>query len=486
VNRAHASTATLSEADRAQALERYQQLRPALEDGVPLAQVAQEHQIPLRTAQRWVAQYRTYGLSGLMRAARADRGQHRRIAPELQRLIEGLALQRPPPSVATIHRQIVPIARAHSWPIPSYTSVYGIIQQLDPALTTLAHHGPKVYRETFDLIHRREAEKPNEIWQADHTPLDVWLIGADGTPIRPWLTIIEDDYSRTIAGYYLLTQAPSVLHTALALRQAIWRKSEPHWHVCGIPQIFYTDHGSDFTSRHLEQVAADLKIELIFSTVDMPRGRGKIERLFETINQRFLCEVPGYTPPGVPPATPQLTLDVFESRLRTFLLERYQQRPHGETGLAPQARWEAGGFLPHLPESLEQLDLLLLTIARTRRVQQDGIRFQGLRYLDLNLAAYVGEDVTIRYDPRDIAEIRVYHGDTFICHAVCQELAGQTISLKEIIATRNRRRRQLREQLADRRAVVDLLLEAHAVEESPPPAPSEESLQPRLKRYINE
>jgi putative transposase len=107
---------------------------------------------------------------------------------------------------------------------------------------------------------------------------------------------------------------------------------------------------------------------------------------------------------------------------------------------------------------------LLLTVARTRRVQQDGIRFQGLRYLNLNLAADIGEEVIIRYDPRDMAEIRVYHSDTFICHAVCQELAGQTISLKEIIATRNWRRRQLREQLADRRAVVDLLLEAHAIE----------------------
>jgi putative transposase len=54
---------------------------------------------------------------------------------------------------------------------------------------------------------------------------------------------------------------------------------------------------------------------------------------------------------------------------------------------------------------------LLLNVARSRRVQQDGIRFQGLRYL--NLAAYVGEDVTIRYDPRDAANcrgLRVYHG----------------------------------------------------------------------------
>ena len=67
--------------------------------------------------------------------------------------------------------------------------------------------------------------------------------------------------------------------------------------------------------------------------------------------------------------------------------------------MAPQARWSANGFLPQLPVSLEQLDLLLLTVAKPRRVQQDGVRFQALRYIDPTLAAYVGEDVTIRYDP---------------------------------------------------------------------------------------
>ena len=59
--------------------------------------------------------------------------------------------------------------------------------------------------------------------------------------------------------------APSAIQTALALRQAIWRKGRPGWQVCGIPGILYSDHGSDFTSRHLEQVAADLKIRLINS-----------------------------------------------------------------------------------------------------------------------------------------------------------------------------------------------------------------------------
>ena len=53
----------------------------------------------------------------------------------------------------------------------------------------------------------------------------------------------------------------------------------------------------------------------------------------------------------------------------------------------------------------EQLDLPLLTVATPRKVHPDGIHLQGLRYLDPTLAAYVGEAVTIRYDPRGLHAI---------------------------------------------------------------------------------
>jgi hypothetical protein len=128
---------------------------------------------------------------------------------------------------------------------------------------------------TFDLLYRREANQPNDIRQADHTLLDLWVRHDGGPPVRPWLTVIMDDYSRAIAGFGLSVQAPSAIHTALLLRQAIWRKPLPQWSVCGIPLTFYTDHGSDFTSHHLEQVSADLKMELVFSEAGMPRGRGR-------------------------------------------------------------------------------------------------------------------------------------------------------------------------------------------------------------------
>ena len=60
-----------------------------------------------------------------------------------------------------------------------------------------------------------------------------------------------------------------------------------------------------------------------------------------------------------------------------------------------------------MPDSLEQQTLLLIEEVGSRGISRDGIHFQGLRYLPLTLAAYVGEDLTIHYDPRDMAEVRV-------------------------------------------------------------------------------
>ncbi|MDQ3644748.1 MAG: DDE-type integrase/transposase/recombinase, partial [Actinomycetota bacterium] len=232
---------------------------------MPLARIAQEHGVALRTVQRWARQHRQLGLAGLARAARTDRGR-RRLPAELQLLIEGLAPQNPRPSAASIARQVRPIAEAQAWPIPSYSTVYAVLQRLDPALVTLAQEGSKVYRDRFDLLFRREASRPNEIWQADHTPLDIWIVDDRGEPVRPWLTVIIDDYSRVIASFCVGLEPPSALGTALTLRQGIWRKADPRWQVCGIPDVFYTDHGCDFTSNHLEQVAVDLKMQLVFST----------------------------------------------------------------------------------------------------------------------------------------------------------------------------------------------------------------------------
>ncbi len=480
----------LTEAQRAQAHTRFTIIRPALEDGITQAQVARTHNIPDSTVRRWMKRYREKGMAGLAdRSVRSDKGKSRRLPADAITLIEGLALQTPARSIAAIHRQVVTIAEDQGWKPPSYARVRQIIKNLDPALVTLAHEGAAAYREEFDLHNPREATHANAMWQADHTPLDILLVDETGKPAKPWLTVIEDDYSRAIASFRLSFQESTALTTALALRTAIWRKEDPRWSICGIPSVFYTDHGSDFTSKHLEQVAVDLGIELIFSEKGVPRGRGKIERFFRSVNDLLLQDLPGYSPKGHKGAQATLTLAAFEQKFCTWLLSDYHHRVHSETKCTPVERWEGGGFVPRMPDSLERLDLLLLTVAKTRRVQQDGIRFQGQRYIDSNLAAYVKEEVLIRYDPVDMAVIHVFYHDHFLCRAISPELSGQTVSLKEIEKARAERRKQVRAGLSTRAAVVEHFLAIHHEE---PPLPHVQEKQPepvgrpKLKGYINE
>lgn len=97
----------------------------------------------------------------------------------------------------------------------------------------------------------------------DHTLLDIMVLDEKNEQRRPWLSVIIDDYSRAVDGYFISFENPSAVNTSLMLYQAIWRKENSEWPICGIPEKFYTDHGSDFTSKHLEKVAIDLKIEFL-------------------------------------------------------------------------------------------------------------------------------------------------------------------------------------------------------------------------------
>jgi putative transposase len=119
-----------------------------------------------------------------------------------------------------------------------------------------------------------------------------------------------------------------------------------------------------FTSQHL-RAGSLTTIQMVFSRVGQPVA-GRIERFFNTVNQVLLARLPGYAPAGfATQVTPGLDLQGFTQAFAHFVLHEYHQTPHSATGITPQARWSANGFLPQLPVSLDQLDLLLLTVVWT-------------------------------------------------------------------------------------------------------------------------
>ena len=83
----------------------------------------------------------------------------------------------------------------------------------------------------------------------------------------------------------------------------------------------------------------------------------------------LLRTLAGHIPPGNhgrPVTPPVLTLTQLDEAVGEWVTGTYLHRGHPETQQPPAQRWAAGGWLPRMPESLEALDLLLLTVETPR------------------------------------------------------------------------------------------------------------------------
>ena len=158
-------------------MARWQILRPHVEDGVALTRLAADHRVPLRTLQRWLSGYRA---GGLARLAPADRPERRvwKVPPDLLALIEGLALRRPAPTIAAVHRQAAEVAGRQGWPAPSYGTVYAAVRDLDPALATLAYQ-PERYRRRSSWC---TGAKPARRTRSGRPTIPSWICGSSARP----------------------------------------------------------------------------------------------------------------------------------------------------------------------------------------------------------------------------------------------------------------------------------------------------------------
>lgn len=371
------------------ALARFRLLQPHLEQDIPLARIAVERGIAERTLHRWLAAWRTHGILGLERARRSDAGVARRLAPEIEALVRSLATRRPRPTAAAIHRKVQAEATARGLAAPSYSVVAGIVRGVEPARIAAATDAA-AYRDRHELVHRRDADAPNAMWQADHTMLDILVI-EDGKPVRPWLTVVMDDHSRAIAGFFLTSAAPSAANTALALRQAIWRKDNPGWPVCGIPEQLYVDNGSDFISENIEQACIALKIRLIHSRPGRPRGRGKIERFFRMVNDMFLPDIPGHLINGKPLSEPARYPQLYS---RIGFVHEFKPLREAEMRLVA-ARHGAVFGINFDQESLGGIEALAAVIRLTRGNLRlvERLLAQMRRIMDINTATGVTLEV---------------------------------------------------------------------------------------------
>jgi putative transposase len=376
-------------AERAQAvaLFRYQLIREAADPALSTRQrgrlvrelAAREHSgpfgKPVRVSRpnldRWILAWRRGGFDALLPAPR----QVTRTPVEV---LDMAALKRENPDRTAA--QVVRILRTHLGWAPSESTVLRLFTRLE--LT-----GPASARAS--VFGRFEAAHPNDLWTGDalHGPV---VAGR-----KTYLFAFIDDHSRAVMGHRF-GYAEDTVRLAAALRPALASR--------GVPAAAYVDNGSAFVDRWLLRACAVLGIKLTHSTPGRPEGRGKIERLFETVRAQFLVEITGTDQPGR-----HHVADLGElNRLFTAWLETvYHRTPHSETGQPPIWRWQAGGPFP-LPTPAALREAFLWSeqrqVKKTATVSLHGNVYQ----VETDL---VGRRVELVFDPFDLSSIEVrLHG----------------------------------------------------------------------------
>jgi len=133
----------------------------------------------------------------------------------------------------------------------------------------------------------------------------------------------------------------------------------------GLCDVLFLDNGPGFKSEDTHAVVAALGMHLVLGTAGYPEGHGKIERFNQTA---WTSVLRGLCRPEVD-ADPRS----LELRLRHFLFEQYNLRPHEALGAqTPQERWDADPRELRFPDSDAELREKFV-VTETRKVSLDHV-----------------------------------------------------------------------------------------------------------------
>jgi putative transposase len=341
-----------------------------------------------KTLDRWIRARRGGGFDALVPAPR-------RCTPRTDAAVLELALalkkENPARTAAQVRRVLA--AQSGGW-APSERT----LQRL------FAYHelGTRPHGRAPDAFGRFEASKINEIWTADA------LHGPRVAGRLSYLFAIIDDRSRLLVGHQFTHREDAVRF------RGVFRHAVGHH---GIPNILYTDNGAPFVDESLLRTCARLSIKVTHSAPGRPMGRGKIERIFETIRHQFLVEITGT---GGDPARHQVAdLDELNEAFANWVNQEYHPRVHSETGQSPLQRRADGG-----PVTLPQPSVLRAAFVwtATRLVRKTAtVDLEGNTYsVDPFL---VGRKIDLHYDPFDLTAIDVYWAGKRVGPAVPQHIS---------------------------------------------------------------
>ena len=335
------------------------------------------------TIRSWLKKYRKGGFDALQPKTRTDKGKARRLPVEVADVLLAIKEETPELTVPLVIKKARMSGQVPATLQLPQSTVYKL----------LARHGLTQKKSPVQDHRRFSYQYAGDLFMSDvmHGP----AVKDGGRKRKTYLIAFIDDATRVIP-YAAFAHSENTAAFMEVLKQAVLRR--------GIPMRLFEDNGSAFRSQHLSLVCAKLGITLIHARPYHAAAKGKIERWFRTIRLTFL--------PLLSERDMQ-SLEAINRALWTYIETEYHRSPHRILRETPLDCWARSGQRVRYPELGVDLDDLFLFEAK-RKVQKDRtISLNGMVYeID---ASFVGETVTLRYNPADQGDIiEVRHKGQFV------------------------------------------------------------------------
>ena len=304
-------------------------------------------------------------------------------------------------------------------------------------------------RREFDAYLRWEPEARNDVWEADHKQLDIDVVvrAADG-PVRPWLTLFVEGFSRVVPGWALSIQ-PSAASILAAFGAGVSISPAKPWG--GVPVWLRVDQGADFLGAALEEACGRLGVILAPVTADCPFLKGKVEAAGKNIDRGLLPPLPGYRGAGRDTRAARSSLLSFTELVELVRVEidRWNRtHVHPVLGCPLAEAWERDATPLR---TIDEGRLRWMMLAEDHRiVQKEGVRFAGHYYTAPELTGQRGRHIRVLYWPHDERRIEVMVGEEWLCTAWPQ---GALSRVQRDAVLAERRRQKLEVDRLRRRAV---------------------------------
>lgn len=373
------------------ALARYKLICPVLAEPARVQNeyfrtlASQTHDLPhygprriaLSTFKSWLHIYRTLGFDGLKPRSRIDSGRPRRISGAMLDALRVKCKAFPHWTRKRIHEEMIKEGLLGQPPVCYNTLVRTIkLNQLMPT------------QGRQDIRKRYESANLNDLWICDFMHGPAVLMGNRTT--KAILCVIIDDHTRMIVGW-----AFSPHETMSALTVVL----KDAFVAYGLPKRLYVDNGAAFSAELLVKACAQAGIALVHSKPYDSPSRGKVERFFRTVRDRFL-----------PCVASEPSLEDLHLAFSAWLAEDYHGKLHRGLDERPLDRYHAAAGRANIRRmSRTELDEIFL-VRHERIVNNDATISFKSRIYEVP-SAYIRQKIELRHTVDDDQELYLFDND---------------------------------------------------------------------------